>query len=384
MAEEPRWVIRPTADPTAVAEPFPRGPLALHRTLPAYAVSPLTELPGVAQRLGVGRVYLKDESNRFGLPAYKMLGASWAGVMALEARLGTSLSPQSNLDALRSHLSALGPLTLVAATDGNHGRAVARLARWLGLEAHILVPDDMTPARTAAIRSEGAKVTRVAGGYDEAVARSAALEDERTLILSDTAWEGYEQIPRWVVEGYSTIFLEAESQIEARSTPLPDLIGVQIGVGALAAATVHAAARWGARVAATEPAGAACMLGSVEAGQIVSLPHTPTSIMAGLVAGRPSLTAWPTVSRGVSLFIAVPDDRAQEAMRLLAAESVVAGESGAAGLAGLLEATSDPALRTALGLSSDTRLLLLNTEADTDPDSYAATVGRPTSEVRGT
>ncbi len=346
-----------------------------HRKLPGYAPTPLVSAPAVAATLGVHSVWVKDESNRLGLPAYKILGASWATYRALRERFGLS-DPWTTLDELAFQLRPHLPLTLVAATDGNHGRAVARMARWLGLGAHILVPADMVSARREAIASEGARVTVVDGTYDEAVEAAARLADDHHIVISDTAWAGYEQIPAWVIDGYATIFEEIDGQLAMLGEAPPDLVAVQMGVGALAAAVVRHYRAEGrtTRVMGVEPLRAACVLHSVEAGHLVDVPGPHDSIMAGLNCGRPSPVAWPFVSGGISAFVAVPDTRAEEAMRLLAQDGVVSGESGAAGLAGLLAVLTGPDARTyrdALGVSGDSRVLVISTEGATDPQGYA-------------
>lgn len=307
------------------AGPLPDGPLEFHRALPGYVPTPLVEAPAAAASLGVERVLVKDESSRLGLPSFKVLGASWAIHRALAER----------------------PATRVAcATDGNHGRAVAYMARLLGLEATVFVPASMLAARREAIAAEGARVEVVDGTYDEAVERAAA---SGALVIQDTAWPGYETIPAWVVEGYSTIGAE----IDVR----PDVVAVQIGVGSFAAAMVRRFA--GARIVGVEPVTAACALASIEAREPVEVPGPHDSVMAGLNCGRVSPVAWPVVSRGIEAFCAVADDRAREAVRLLARDGVTAGESGAAGLAGLL------AFRDELELAPGDVVLVVNTEGDT-------------------
>jgi diaminopropionate ammonia-lyase len=353
--------------------------LAFHRKLPGYVPSPLVAAPHAAARLGVARVWVKDESSRLGLPAYKILGASWATYRALEERFGP-FTPWETLTNLAAQLRPHKPLTLVAATDGNHGRAVARMARWLELGAHILVPRDMVPARIQAIESEGAQVTVIDGTYDEAVEASARLADDTHLVISDTAWEGYERIPQWVIDGYATIFQEIDAQLAALGASQPDLVAAQMGVGALAASVVRRYRTPGSatQLVGVEPMRAACVLRSVEAGQLVDLPGPHDSIMAGLNCGRPSPVAWPLVSGGVSLFVAIPDSRAEEAMRLLAQDGIVSGESGAAGLAGCLEALGAAGGRDyckLLGINAASSLLVISTEGATDPVAYAHIVG---------
>ena len=356
-----------------------RAPQEFHRRLPGYAESPLVSAPGIARELGVGSVLLKDESSRLGLPAFKILGASWAVYRALEARLG-GFAPWDSIDDLRCQLDPLRPLTLSAATDGNHGRAVARMAKLLGFDATIYVPAGTAQARIDGIASEGASVTVVDGTYDEAVAIAARDAGERCLVISDTSWPGYEDVPRWVIDGYSTILWEVADQLGERGEPGPDLVTVQIGVGALASAVVGHFRQpvEQPKIVGVEPLRAACMLSSIEAGQIVSIPGPHDSIMAGLNCGEPSMLAWPIVSTGVDLFVAVDDERAREAMRLLAKAGVVAGETGAAGLAGLLELLRGPNqadIRKRLEITNTTRILLFITEGATDPDAYAQIVG---------
>jgi diaminopropionate ammonia-lyase len=354
-----------------------RDPLAFHRRLLGYAPTPLHEAPQIARQLGFERLWIKDESERMGLPAFKILGASWAVYRALtnhlSARTGHNFAAWGTIDKLARQLAPLQPLTLTSATDGNHGRAVARMARFLGLGAHIFVPADMAPARQAAIAREGARVTIVDGTYDDAVTRSAAEAGERTLVISDTSWPGYAEVPRWVIEGYSTIFWEIEDELRHRGEPGPDLVAVQIGVGALAAAVVlhyRADVDPPPFILGVEPTHAACILASMEAGQIVQIPGPHDSIMSGLNCGLPSAIAWPLVSRGIDAFIAIDDDRVSDAMRALAREGIVAGECGAAGLAGLTTW-----LRSFNGDGAGKRALVISTEGATDPEAYRRIVG---------
>jgi diaminopropionate ammonia-lyase len=285
------WLANPLRDPDLEAGDDD-APLRFHRGLPGYAPTPLVDAPELAAEWGVGRVWLKFERERFGLPAFKLLGASWA---ARELLGEPPYHPE---------------LELVAATDGNHGRAVARVARMAGIGATILVPAGTARARIDAIAGEGAGVEVVDGSYDDAVRRSAAMAGPHRLVLSDTSWPGYEDVPRRVIEGYATIFREVDEQAGG----LPDVAVVPIGVGALAAAAArHLAGR--ARLAGVEPSGAACVLESARAGEIVEVPGPHTSIMAGLNAGLPSLVAWPLVSRGFDVLCAVEDAVAADGMR---------------------------------------------------------------------
>jgi diaminopropionate ammonia-lyase len=356
-----------------------RSPLHFHRRLPGYEQTPLVDAPELANALGVGKVFVKDEFSRLGLPAFKILGASWAVHRALEERAGDEgFGDWTTIDDLKAKLEPLRPLSLVAATDGNHGRAVARVARLLGLGARIFVPGDMAPARREAIAGEGAEVAVVDGTYDEAVERSAEAEG---LLISDTSWPGYERIPWWVIEGYSTMLWEIEDELERRGERGPDLVVVQVGVGAFAAAVARhfrgprASSR--PKLVAVEPAGAACLFESVSAERLVSVPGPHESIMAGLNCGRPSLVAWPTLYGSIDLLLSVDDEPVREAMRLAAESGIVSGETGASGLGGLLallRTEEGGEARRELGVSGETRILVFNSEGATDPDAYQRVV----------
>jgi diaminopropionate ammonia-lyase len=387
-----RWFLNADATRFTADTGPSRAPLELHRKLPGYDPTPLLPAPVVAERLGIAEVWVKDESSRLGLPAFKTLGASWASFRAVEDRLGEEIGPWRDPSELSERLAKLQPMSLAAATDGNHGRAVAKMARLLGFGAHIFVPAGTVEPRIAAIEREGATVTVVDGTYDDAVARSAEEAGDDCLVISDTSWPGYEDVPRWVIDGYSTVLWEVDDELSRRGLAQPDVVAVQIGVGALAASVVRHYRRPELELAdrprllGVEPTVAACVLASMEAGGIVTIPGPQDSIMAGLNCGTPSLIAWPLVSNGIDVFVAAPDERAREGMRLLAEAGIVSGESGAAGLAGLLELSSDdsaaPALEL-LGLGPSSRLLLLSTEGATDPEAYLEIVGRPPEAVAG-
>jgi diaminopropionate ammonia-lyase len=373
-----RTLVNPNAQET-LEGPYPdRAPLRFHRRLPGYEETPLVDAPGLAEALGVGKVFVKDESSRLGLPAFKVLGASWAVYRALEERLGDEgFGDWEEIEDLKARLDPLRPLSLVAATDGNHGRAVAWVARLLGLGARIFVPEDMAAPRREAIANEGAEVIVVDGTYDDAVERSAEEAGERGLVISDMSWPDYERIPAWVIEGYSTMLWEIDDELERRNEEGPDLVVVQVGVGAFAAAVARHYRRPGTalrpKLIAVEPTSADCLFQSVAAGRIVSVPGPHDSIMSGLNCGRPSLVAWPTVSRGIDLLVAVDDESARESMRLAAGSGLVSGETGAAGLGGLLEllrTEGEDGARRALGVGRETRVLLFNCEGATDPDAY--------------
>jgi diaminopropionate ammonia-lyase len=374
-----RTLINPHVGEVLDGPPPDRSPLRFHRRLPGYEATPLVDAPELAESLGVGKVFMKDESSRLGLPAFKILGASWAVYRALEERLGDEdFGDWEVIEDLKQRLEPLRPLSLVAATDGNHGRAVARIAQLLGLGARIFVPGDMVAARREAIAGEGAEVVVVDGGYDEAVERSAEAEG---LLISDTSWSGYERVPSWVIEGYSTMLWEIDEELARRDEAGPDLVVVQVGVGAFAAAVAGHFRRPGAprhpKLVAVEPARADCLFQSVSAGQLVSVPGPHDSIMAGLNCGRPSPVAWPVLSRSMDVLVAVDDEPSREAMRLAARTGIVSGETGAAGLGGLLQLVHSGDGREArrlLDVNEDTRVLVFNSEGATDPDAYRRVV----------
>ncbi|GAA4619240.1 diaminopropionate ammonia-lyase [Actinoallomurus liliacearum] len=349
------WVARPGARTWRCA-PAPAEVRAFHTALPDYAPTPLTELPPLAAELGVGRVFVKDESCRLGLPAFKALGASWAVHRALSARAVSGGGP--------------GPVTLVTATDGNHGRAVARMARLLGQHAHVFVPQGVHPQAVAAIVAERARVTEIAGSYDEAVreaAEAAATPD--AVLVQDTAWPGYEQIPGWIVEGYSTLCAEVDEQLTAAGvTEGPGLVSVPVGVGSLAQAVVtHYRSRPSGRAPAllsVEPEAASCVLESLTLGEPVGIT-TGETVMAGLNCGTPSSAAWPFLHGGLDAAVAIPDADGIRAVADLAALGVSSGPCGAAALAGLravLTGAGAEERRTALGLGATSVVVLLSTE----------------------
>jgi diaminopropionate ammonia-lyase len=344
-------------------------PLELHRRLPHYAPTPLVDTPVIAKRLGVGRVFVKDESQRFGMPSFKLLGASWATYRALIDYIGREPEPWVDIGGLREQLAPLRPFALAAATDGNHGRAVARMAKLLGFDAKIFVPKGTTPARIAAIVSEGATCEIVDGDYDDTVARSAEEASSRCLVIDDTSWPGYEDIPRWVAQGYATIFYEIADQLERP----PDFAFVPLGVGALgAAATDYFKRNDGTVLVGVEPKTCACVLASIQKGELVTVPGPHLSMMAGLNCGTPSPVAFPTLQAGLDWCVAIEDSFAEEAMRTLAEAGMVSGETGAAALAGLeaVMASSNPP-----GLGEESTVLLISTEGATDPEAYRRIVG---------
>jgi diaminopropionate ammonia-lyase len=360
---------RRTAAPPAPAS----AARELHARVAGYAPTALRDAPELAAELGVGRVLLKDEHERFGLPSFKPLGAFWAVCCAVAERLGDA-EPPRDVDELRERARALAPLAVVCATDGNHGRAVSRIAALLELRADVLVPAGTVAARIAAIEAEGARVEVVEGDYDDAQRVSAERAEQGALLVSDTSWPGNERTPARATEGYETIFAELDDQLDAP----PDVALVPIGVGALAAAAARHLPD-GVRLAGVEPSGAACALESARAGRMVSVPGPHESVMAGLNCGSVSTIAWPAL-QAFHAFCSIDDEVAVWGMRRLAGLGLDRGEC-AGGVVGaareLLAGEPSARFRDALDLGPDATVLLLLTEGVTDPEHFERAVGRP-------
>jgi diaminopropionate ammonia-lyase len=339
--------------------PAPDNVLDFHRSLVGYAPTPLVRLPALATELGVKDIWLKDESKRFGLNAFKVLGASYAIHRFVE-----------------THLPA-GLVTFATATDGNHGRAVAWTARRLGHAAVVFVPKHTVKARMDAIANEGARVAIVDGTYDDAV-RAAAGEAAAHgwQVISDTGYAGYMQIPDWIMEGYTTLFEEAIEQVGAAGGRPPDVVFLQAGVGGFACAGVRFFRRRDdatrPRLIVVEPTDADCLFESISSpdGSIREGKGGQRSIMAGLNCGTPSIAAWPVLRAGVDLFMAIDDSSAEDAMQRLDRAGVISGESGAAGLAGLVALAGEHDVRVAMGIGADATVLVVSTEGDTDPVNW--------------
>lgn len=353
-----------------------------HSKLPGYKHTPLINLVEVARQLGLGRLLVKVESNRLQLPSFKMLGASWATYRAIIEHTGMNPDGWETLDEFSDELRSHGPLGLAAATDGNHGRAVARMGRLLGMDVRIWVPHDTAQARIEAIESEGASVTVIDGYYDDAIALSAAAASDTTLVIADTSWDGYEDVPGWVIDGYSTIFAEADSQIESQNLPMPTHVVTPMGVGALAAATVthYDTADPRPSIIGVEPSQAACVQAALEAGKVVTIESEFKTQMVGLNCGTASPIAYPVLAHGLDWTIAIDDEWAEDAMRLFAEHGLVSGETGASTMGGLLALLSSPT-RDELGLDTDAEVLVIITEGATDPINYERIVGKGPDEV---
>ena len=339
---------------------------AFHETLPGFEQTRLVELPEIAAELGVGRVLLKEESGRLGLPAFKILGASYGIARALSARLGF---PDKSLpiEQLRRRLEAEPePPIVMTATDGNHGLAVARTAAMLGLRSRIWFPASITATAKSAIVSAGAEPVELDLPHSDLVglAAMAARElGESALLVQDTAWDGYRDVPAWIVDGYSTLFREADAQLAAAGVDTVDLMAVPTGVGSLTLAAVrHARAPGRAdspMVLSVEPTAAPVVLESLRRGEPIEI-ETEHTIMTGLNCGTVSSEAWPVLRDGMDAAIAIEDSQSAQAVRDLERMGVDAGPSGAASLAGVRALIASGAAKGALDERSV--LLLLSTE----------------------
>ncbi|MGC1409407.1 MAG: diaminopropionate ammonia-lyase [Acetobacteraceae bacterium] len=349
-----------------------------------YEITPLRDLPGVAQQADLGAIRLKDEATRFGLGSFKALGGAYGVACVLATALAQRGFPSEGLSAelaKGSYRDVTKGVTVTCATDGNHGRAVAWGAQRFHCGCVIFVHSSVSQERVDAIARYGAEVRRVPGTYDDAVreaARQAAANG--WFIVSDTSWSGYSEVPQQIMQGYRLMADEAADQWRGER---PTHVFVQAGVGGVAAAvSVQMRARFqpapelpAPQVIVVEPDRAACLLASAEFGQPIAVPGNLDTLMAGLACGEPSPVAWQELNHGAAAFMAIPDEAAVACMRLLAAGGVVGGESGVAGLAGCLLAASDPASRELLGLDRSSRVLTFITEGATDPEVYRRLVG---------
>ena len=354
-----------------------------------HAETPLHVLPALAGELGIGSLHVKDEGRRLGLGSFKALGGAYA-VMRLvleEAgkRLGRTVDVGEIGDASVRAIAA--QMTFCCATDGNHGRSVAQGAGLVGARSQVFVHAGVSDERVAAIARFGAEMVRVQGGYDHSVREAARIAAERGwTVVSDTSWPGYERIPGLVMQGYTVIAREA-----LRFMPEPPThVFLQAGVGGFAAAIAgHLAILLGEqrpKVMVVEPARAACVYATAEAGRPVRIPHEQPTVMAMLECHEPSLVAWRVLARLGDAFMTVDEEDAVAVMNRLARPAghdpaIVSGESGGAGLAGLIRAACDMDMRAALGLDARSRVLVVNSEGATDPGRYAELVGVAPEEV---
>jgi diaminopropionate ammonia-lyase len=345
-----------------------------------YAPTPLHDLADLARDAGVAVMRMKDEAGRFGLGSFKALGGAYAvaGVLAGElARRGVARAAGSADLASGRYRDATRTMTVTCATDGNHGRSVAWAARRFHCRCVIFVHAGVSRRRVDAIAGYGAEMRRVPGTYDDSL-REATRQAEAHgwIVVSDTSWPGYTEVPREIMQGYRLMADEAADQWSGAQ---PTHVFIQGGVGGVAAAvSVQSRMRFHPAPAliVVEPDRAACLLASAELGEPTAIPGDLDTLMAGLACGEPSLIAWQELDRAATAFMAVPDAAAVACMRLLGERGLVSGESGVAGLAGCLLAAADPAARETLGLDGASRVLLFSTEGATDPALYQELVGR--------
>ncbi|TDG04567.1 diaminopropionate ammonia-lyase [Paraburkholderia guartelaensis] len=348
--------------------------------------TPLWDLNGAAAHLGVARIGLKDESFRSPLGSFKALGAPIA-LMRLIMRLWPlqEIDPRKLIEGRYGEM--VTNLTVISATDGNHGKALAAAAQSIGCNCVIVLHANVSAEREAAIAAYGARIVRIAGNYDESVEHAAQLAKTNGWhVVSDTSYDGYEAIPRDVMQGYGTIAAEVIEQSGGAWTH----VFLQGGVGGLAAGVAsylwehHGAAR--PRFIVVEPRQADCLYQSAIAGRAAKATGSVDSVMAGLACGETSPLAWQILEQCVDDFMLIDDEDAVEAMRSLATGAagdvpIVSGESGAAGLAGLATLMRDPALARAAGLDATSRVLLISTEGATAPGVYADLVGASAETV---
>ncbi len=355
-----------------------------HAQIPGYEMTPLKRLPHLASRFGLGSIWVKDESARMRLNAFKALGGSFAIYRFICQKLGRPKLSFAELmsDEIRA---SLGDITFTSATDGNHGKGLAWAAQKLGFACVIYVHKQTSQARIKAIAEFGAEVRVVDGNYDDAVRQCE--QDARAngwQVVSDTSWPGYEDIPLWVMQGYTTLLGETQEQLAAQGIVKPTHIFVQAGVGAFAAAMIAFYEKLFGDAApisvVVEPRTAACLYHSMQIGD--GRPHSVTgdldTIMAGLACGEPSPLAWQILWNCANFFVTAPDYVAAKGMRMYGVPLkgdpfVVSGESGAVtlgALAFIMEYEGAAALREQLQLDENSRVLLINTEGNTDPDYF--------------
>ncbi len=395
-APELEYIVRPRYP----VQPVPVGPefsvatidavRRFHATFAQYRPTPLVRLPALAASLGVAGVWVKDESKRFDLNSFKVLGGSYAVARHLGQELG--IAPAELSFARLNEPEArrrLGTVNFVTATDGNHGRAVAWSARELGHRAVVFMPKGSATSRVENIRKEGAEVHVTDGNYDETIRTARAyMERHGGVIVQDTAWDGYTDIPLWIMQGYAVVAHEAAEQVEAAGVKRPTHVFLQAGVGSFAGgAAGYLASRYGVarpRMAVVEPWEAACYFASVAAGdgEPRDVGGDMPTMMAGLACGEPNRLAWPILRDHSDLCFRVTDPISASGMRALARPldgdpAVCAGESAAAGLGICLAVTHDTRYADAaraLALDADSHVLIISTEGDTDPDHYRLVV----------
>ena len=358
-----------------------------HKSFPQYSVTPLQKLSALASYLGVKGIYCKDESYRFGLNAFKVLGGSYAMGRYIAKELGRDISqlPYNVLssDKLREEF---GQATFFTATDGNHGRGVAWAAKRLGQKAVVRMPKGTTKTRFDNIAKEGAEVTIEEVNYDDCVRMAAAeaAKTEHGIIVQDTAWTGYEEIPSWIMQGYGTLVLEADKQLKENGVDRPTHVFVQAGVGSLAGAVVgyfaHKYKENPPVMVVCEASAADCLYRSaVQAdGNLVNVTGDLQTIMAGLACGEGNTIGWDILKNHVTVFASCPDWMSAKATRIYANPlendpHIISGESGSVPLGLAYTALHDEDakdLKEALKLDENSNILVISTEGDTDPVRY--------------
>ena len=364
---------------------------AFHESFPQYSVTPLAKLDKMAEYLGLHTLCIKDESYRFGLNAFKVLGGSFAMAKYIAKELGRDVSEMTydylTSDALKEEF---GQATFCTATDGNHGRGVAWAANKLGQKAIVHMPKGSSKTRFDNIAKENAKVTIEEVNYDECVriAAAEAASVEHGVIVQDTAWEGYTEIPSWIMQGYATMGSEALDQLNEYGVERPDVVILQAGVGCMAGAIcayiVNKYRDNPPKIVIAEAAIADCLYQGAVAndGKYRIVDGDLQTIMAGLACGEPNIVCWEILRNHVTAFCSCPDWVAAKGMRMLAAPikgdpAVCSGESGAVGMGVIASIMQDPeyaGLKEALELNENSKVLLFSTEGDTDPDKYKSIV----------
>ncbi len=343
-----------------------------------YAPTPLVTLNALAARIGVGAILYKDEGSRFGLGSFKALGGSYAAQCLLRSEISTRIGEAVALADIRTgkFRSHCSDITLVSATDGNHGRSLAWGCRRFGASCRIYIHAEVSEGRATAIRELGATVVRIEGDYDESVAEARkAARENGWFVVSDTSWSGYTRPARDVMAGYGVMVQEICDSLDRA----PTHIFLQGGVGGLAASVISGFRQhWSDRVpraVVVEPSSAACLYASARAGETTAITVTEESVMAGLSCGEPSELAWKILSEEASNVLTLPDSVIAPTMRLLARPieddpAIEAGETGAAGLAALIAVRQNENLSDVLGLDSGARVLLIGSEGVTDPTIF--------------
>ena len=360
---------------------------AFHKSFPQYSVTPLARLDGMAARLGLGNLFVKDESYRFGLNAFKVLGGAFAMARYIAGEMGRDIGEMNYAYLTSAQFRRdFGQATFFTATDGNHGRGVAWAANKLGQKAVVHMPKGSAKMRFDNIAREGAKVTIEEMNYDDCVrlAASEAAQTEHGVVVQDTAWAGYEEIPAWIMQGYGSMAQEAVEQLRTLEVNRPTHVFVQAGVGSLASAVVGFFANLfpsnPPKFVIMEAESAACLYKGACRGDgspAIVTGDLPT-IMAGLACGEPNTLGWDILRNHADAFLACPDWVSATGMRMLAAPlrgdpAVTSGESGAVGMGVVTALMTDPAyagLKEALQLNRDSAVLLFSTEGDTDPEKY--------------